>query len=48
MRKPHLTALIYAAWMPAVYEAEPHRRWARELDDCINILVDIREKTGDL
>jgi FAD binding domain len=33
MREPHFTALIYAAWMPAVGEAGPHRRWARELSN---------------
>jgi hypothetical protein len=31
MRKPHFTALIYAAWEPADVDATDHRRWAQNL-----------------
>ncbi|MEX3899851.1 FAD-binding oxidoreductase [Paraburkholderia sp. BR10954] len=32
MRDPHFTALIYAAWEPALVDAELHRIWAASLD----------------
>jgi hypothetical protein len=31
MRRPHFTALIYAAWEPADVDATTHRRWAQNL-----------------
>jgi hypothetical protein len=31
MRRPHFTALIYAAWTPATSDAGAHRQWARQL-----------------